>query len=170
MHSSEVEEETPRVLALIEPGFEFCFELRVAVDDALPLGGAVEGDGLHFARITGGTFDGPRLRGRVLPGGGDWWNGRGLVVRLDARYVIEAEVSEGLAAVDVVNRGTWRTSEEAFARMLAGEAVSEAELYYRTAFVFQTEHPELQWLVESQFVGYARAEDGDVVIRVFRLT
>lgn len=154
---------------LRDPGFEYCFELRVKVHNALPVGGADDGEGLHFAQISGGTFDGPRLKGRVLSGGGDWWHGRGLVVRLDARYVIEAELEHGFAAVDVVNRGIWRTSEDVFARMIAGESVSEDELYYRTAFVFQTEHPELQWLTESQFIGYARAESGDVVIRVFRL-
>ena len=97
MTDSETADVTAQAQALLEPGFEFCFELRAAVDEALPLGGALEGEGLHFARITGGTFDGPRLRGRVLAGGGDWWHGRGLVVRLDARYVIEAEVSAGRA-------------------------------------------------------------------------
>lgn len=156
---------------LIEPAFEFCFELRVDVADAIPLGGSDQGEGLHFAGITGGALDGPRLRGRILPGGGDWWHGRGLTVRLDARYVIEAELPGGVgrAAIDVVNRGTWRADPESFERMLAGEPVGERELYYRTAFVFQTEHPGLQWLAESQFVGYARPEPGRVVIRVFRL-
>ncbi|WP_240423128.1 DUF3237 domain-containing protein [Leucobacter sp. wl10] len=154
---------------LMEPGFEYCFELRVDVADALPLGGSEPGEGLHFAPVTGGAFEGPRLGGRVLPGGGDWWRGRGLAVRLDARYVIEASLPGGAAAVDVVNRGYWRTDETSLERMLAGEHVGEEELYYRTAFAFQTEHPELQWLAESQFVGYARPEPGRVVIRVFRL-
>lgn len=155
---------------LMTPGFEYCFELRCAVDPELPLGGSTPGEGLHFARVSGGTFEGPRLRGRVLDSGGDWWNGRGLTVTLDARYVVEAEVSDGTAGVEVVNRGIWRTDAETFERMLAGEDVTEEDLYYRTAFVFRTEHPELQWLVESQFVGYARPEPGLVVIRVFRLT
>lgn len=156
--------------ALLTPAFETCFELRVAVDDALQLGGADPGEGLHFARISGGTFDGPRLRGRILPGGGDWWDGSGLTVRLDARYVIEAELADGgTAAIDVVNRGYWRTDAAGLAQMEAGEHVSEEALYYRTAFVFQTEHPELAWLTSSQFVGYARPEPGHVVIRVFRL-
>lgn len=155
---------------LMQPAFEYCFELRVEVADALPLGGAVAGEGLHFAPITGGSFAGPRLDGRILAGGGDWWRGRGLAVRLDARYVIEAELpGGGSAAIDVVNRGYWRTDPSAFARLEAGEHVGEEELYYRTAFTFQTEHPELQWLAESQFVGYARPEPGRVVIRVFRL-
>lgn len=154
---------------LMEPGFEYCFELRCEVDDALPLGGSTPGEGLHFARVSGGTLDGPRLRGIVLDSGGDWWNGRGLTVALDARYVIQAEVADGTAGIEVVNRGIWRTDEKTFERMLAGEAVAEEDLYYRTAFQFRTEHPDLQWLTDSQFIGYARAEPGLVIIRVFRL-
>ena len=44
-----------------------------------------------------------------------------------------------------------------------------ADLYYRTAFVFQTGAPAHLWLTESQFVGMARPEPGLVCIRVFRL-
>lgn len=155
---------------LMTPAFEYCFELRVDVADALPIGGGDDGEGLHFAAITGGTFEGPRLSGRILPGGADWWRGQGLTAKLDARYLIEAELSDGSgAAIDVVNRGIWRTDPNSYERMLAGEAVGEQDLYYRTAFVFQTEHPQLQWLTESQFVGYARPEPGRVVLRVFRL-
>jgi hypothetical protein len=154
---------------LMTPDVEYCFELRCDVDEALPLGGSTPGEGLHFARISGGTFDGPRLRGRILNGGGDWWDATGLTVRLDARYVIDAEVPGGTAGTEVVNRGVWRTDAASFDRMLAGERLTEAELYYRTAFEFRTEHPDLRWLMESQFIGYARAEPGVVVIRVFRL-
>ena len=154
---------------LMDPAFEFCFELRCRVEDPIPLGGGTPGEGLHFAQVSGGTFDGPKLRGTIRDSGGDWWNGRGLTVTLDARYVIEAEVTDGTSGVEVVNRGIWRTEPATFERMLAGEPVSEEELYYRTAFTFRTEHPELQWLTESQFVGYARAEPGHVVLRVFRL-
>lgn len=154
---------------LMEPAFEYCFELRCRVDEAIPLGGSEPEEGLHFARVSGGDFDGPRLRGRVLNSGGDWWVARGLTVELDARYVIEAEMTDGTAGVEVVNRGVWRTDEASYARLVAGEEVGERELYYRTAFRFRTDHPELGWLVESQFVGYARPEPGHVVIRVFRL-
>ncbi|SFR83406.1 Protein of unknown function [Agromyces sp. CF514] len=154
---------------LMQPEFEYCFELRCRVEDPVPLGGREPGEGLHFARVSGGTFDGPLLRGTVLDGGGDWWDARGLTVKLDARYVIGAEVSDGAAGVEVVNRGVWRTDPETYERMLAGEPVDERELYYRTAFRFRTGHPELEWLTASQFIGYARAEPGFVVIRVFRL-
>ncbi len=154
---------------LLAPEFEYAFELRVEVEDALPVGGRVPDEGLHFAAIVGGEFDGPLLSGRVLPGGGDWWVGSGLTARLDARYLIEARTGNGPVAIDVVNRGYWRISPSAADRLEVGEVIGEDELYYRTAFVFQTECEELHWLVASQFVGYARPEPGRVVIRVFRL-
>ncbi len=156
---------------LIQPDFDYCFELRVAVDDPFQLGGH-DHDGLHFAPIVGGTLSGPRLDGRILPGGGDWWVGRGMTVQLDARYNIEARLSgssDETAAVEVVNRGYWRTDEATYERMLAGDEVDESRLYYRTAFTFRTDHPDLAWLCRSQFIGYARPAPGHVMIRVFRL-
>lgn len=153
----------------MEPGFEYCFELRCQVSDPVQLGGPAPGEGLHFAQVSGGTFDGPRLRGIVLDSGGDWWNGLGPTVTLDARYVIQAEVGDEMVGVEVVNRGVWRTDESTFERMLAGETVAEQDLYYRTAFTFRTDHPDLQWLTQSQFIGYARPEPEYVIIRVFRL-
>ena len=154
---------------LMQPAFEYAFELRAEIAPDVPLGGSEPGEGLHFAPIVGGDLDGPLLRGRVRAGGGDWWVGSGLVCRLDARYVIDAEVAGGYASVDVVNRGYWRVDPAAAERVDAGEYVDEMQLYYRTAFTFQTGHPELQWLTSSQFIGYARPEPGRVVIRVFRL-
>lgn len=154
---------------LMEPRLEYAFELRCQVEPPVPLGGPAGGEGRHFTRVSGGQVAGPALTGRILDGGGDWWNARGLTVELDARYVIDVEVPGGTAGVEVVNRGIWRTQESVFDRMREGDPVSEEELYYRTAFQFRTDHPELTWLTDSQFVGYARAEPGFVVIRVFRL-
>jgi hypothetical protein len=55
--------------------------------------------------IVGGTFDGPRLRGRILPGGADWQ-----LLRSDGWYVIEAdyfmETHDGVP-IHVHNRGLW---------------------------------------------------------------
>lgn len=150
---------------LLEPSLEFVFELRVSVDAPLHIGRS-ESEDLNFAPITGGTADGPRLTGRVLPGGGDWWVDRGRVVQLDARYLLEA--SDG-GVIDVVNRGYWRADDAVMAKLVAGEPVGEEELYYRTAFVFQTAAPAHVWLTESQFIGMARGEPGLVCIRVFRL-
>ncbi len=49
---------------------ELVMTLRVEVGDPLPVG-RVPGR-TAIIPITGGVFEGPRLRGRVLPGGADW--------------------------------------------------------------------------------------------------
>ena len=151
--------------ALLEPSLEYAFELRVEVDEPLRIGRSPSED-LRFTPITGGTVQGPMLTGTIVPGGGDWWVARGDTVQLDARYVVAA--ADG-AHIDVVNRGYWRASEEVATRLFAGEPVTEEELYYRTAFVFQTDSDEHRGLTGSQFVGMARPEPGLVCIRVFRL-
>jgi len=45
--------------------------LHVVLGESLPVGRVPEGE-LTIIPIAGGTFEGPRLRGRVLPGGADW--------------------------------------------------------------------------------------------------
>ncbi|APA12254.1 predicted protein [Sclerotinia sclerotiorum 1980 UF-70] len=53
------------------PSLKFLFHLECDMEDFHPIG-----DGGHGNRATvifkGGRFEGPRLRGTILPGGGDW--------------------------------------------------------------------------------------------------
>lgn len=149
---------------LMTPALEYCFELQVDVSPPRRIGRG-EGGQLHVTAITGGRVVGPRVEGTVLPGGGDWWVDHGVTTQLDARYLIELDGH----VVDVVNRGYWRANTAAIQRFEAGETPREEDLYYRTAFVFQTDAVELRWLAESQFIGYARPGDDQVVIRVFRV-
>ena len=152
-------EETPRL--------EFAFEVRVDVEPSEHVGHGI-GDVLDFTPITGGMVDGPRLRGVVVPGGGDWSVRRGpTVYELDARYLIRA--GDG-ALVDVVNRGYYRTrTAEAMARAEAGEELAEDEVYFRTSPVFRTDAPQHRWLAETVFVGLARDEAGQVCIRFYEV-
>jgi hypothetical protein len=65
--------------------------LRVELGELLPVGRVPEGE-LAVIPITGGTFAGPRLRGRVLSGGADW-NTRipGGISHVCARYWIQTD-------------------------------------------------------------------------------
>ncbi|MET4157034.1 DUF3237 domain-containing protein [Agromyces sp. PvR057] len=146
-----------------EPVLEFAFELRVDCDPHLRIGRSADEE-LTFTPITGGTVAGPLLNGAVLAGGGDWAVERSGTSQLEARYLLRAD--DG-AVIDILNRGYFRASAEAIALHEAGEHVDEAEIYFRTAPVFQTDAPAHRWLAEHQFVGLARDEDGQVCVRVF---
>lgn len=150
-----------------EPQLRYVFEIRADVGPSEHIGNG-DGDVLDFTPITGGTVDGPRLRGTIVPGGGDWAVLRGhAVYELDARYLIRAE--DG-ALIDIVNRGYWRAlSPEASARAQAGEELDESEAYFRTSPVFRTDCPAHRWLAETVFVGLARGEAGQVCIRFYEV-
>src|SRR5438034_1976072 len=63
--------------------------LQVFVAPPQKLGAVPHGTRV-IAPITSGTFEGPRLRGRVLPGGGDWTLLRSdAVLELDLRITLE---------------------------------------------------------------------------------
>ena len=150
---------------MTNPTLEFAFELRVSVDTDVHLGRGAD-EVLSFTPITGGTVSGPLLNGVVLAGGGDWAVTRSGTAQLEARYLVQAD--DG-AAIDVLNRGYFRATDEVSARMERGENIAEDDpgMYFRTAPVFQTDAPAHRWLAEHQFIGLARDEDGQVCVRVF---
>jgi hypothetical protein len=148
------------------PALDFAFEIRVEVAGPLHIGHG-DGERTAFVPITGGSVDGPRLRGSVLPGGGDWNSTRGQVSELEARYLIRAE--DG-AVIDIVNRGYYRPDAGGPDQFDGELRVAEAGHYFRTSPVFRTDAPAHRWLAETVFVGLARAEGEHlVVIRVYAL-
>lgn len=108
-----------------------------------------------FTPILGGTVDGPRLKGTVLPGGGDWGVDRSGTSQLEARYLLQAD--DG-AVIDILNRGYFRADPAVAHRLNAGQPVDDSEYYLRTAPVFQTDAPAHRWLCEHQFIGSGRQE------------
>lgn len=53
------------------PELEFAFELKVQIDGAFSVGATPHGDRFVIP-ITGGTFEGPAIKGDILPGGADY--------------------------------------------------------------------------------------------------
>ncbi|MEZ5926397.1 MAG: DUF3237 domain-containing protein, partial [Hyphomicrobiaceae bacterium] len=92
--------------------------------------------------ITGGSIDGPMLKGRVLAGGADW-----AITRADgiaevwARYTIET--GDG-ALVMVTNTGV-------------AHPRGDGSWYGHTVPVFEVAAPTYQWLRRSIFVGSLEA-------------
>lgn len=101
--------------------------------------------------ITGGTFEGERLTGRILPGGADWQVIRpDGVADLDARYTIETH--DG-ALIYVRNKGYRHGPEDVIRRLAAGEAVDPKLYYMRTTPWFETGDARYAWLNRIVCVG-----------------
>src|SRR5438876_12320779 len=90
--------------------------------------------------VTGGDFEGPRLRGRVLPGGSDWTLLRSDgVLELDLRITLEAD--DG-ALIYMNSFGLRHGPPEVLAALARGDSVDPAQYYFRTAPRFETSAPK----------------------------
>ncbi|TMQ66916.1 MAG: DUF3237 domain-containing protein [Candidatus Eisenbacteria bacterium] len=97
-----------------------------------------------IAAIAGGTFEGPRLRGKVLPGGGDWTLLRpDGVLELDLRITLETD--DG-ALIGMSSFGLRHGPAEVLAALSRGEPVDPSEYYFRTAPRFETSAPQYAFL------------------------
>jgi Protein of unknown function (DUF3237) len=125
------------------PTLEPLFRASVAVAPPRTLGQTPVGE-RRIVDITGGEVAGPRLAGRVLPGGADWQIVRtdGVAV-LEARYTIEA--ADG-ALIYVQNFGYRHGPADVIARITQGEVVDPALYYFRAAPAFETSAPRYDWL------------------------
>jgi hypothetical protein len=115
--------------------------------------------------ITGGTVDGPRLQGKVLPGGADWQIIRADgTAELEARYTLEA--ADG-SLISVLNRGFRHGPPEVIQKLIAGERVDPAAYYFRCAPTFETAAPAHQWLTRTLVVGTGERHPDSVELRFY---
>lgn len=148
------------------PKLTFAFEARVKVGQPMLVGDVLHGR-RRIVEILGGTFEGPEIKGRVLPGGADWQmiqpDG---FSELDTRYALETDDGH---IIYVQNAGIRHAPPEVMERLNAGQTVDPELVYFRTMAKFETSAPELQWLVRSVIIGVGERYPEDVVIRFFRV-
>lgn len=148
------------------PELEFAFEVVAEVGPPLDLGILSQGR-RRIIPITGGRFEGPSIRGRILPGGADWQILRADgMAELDARYTLETE--EG-ALISVSNRGMRHGPPEVMRKLNAGEPVDPRSYYFRTVASFETSAPACEWLTRSIFLGVAERRPNQAIVRIWRV-
>jgi len=80
--------------------------------------------------VAGGDFEGQRLRGKVLPGGGDWLLLRtDGVLELDLRITLE---TDDHAQIYMTFQGLRHGPPDAIAALGRGEVVDPSRYYFRT--------------------------------------
>lgn len=126
------------------------FTMELSVDAFLMVGGP-EGSALRIANVPGGSFNGERMRGIVLPYGTDWQKLRGDgAVLLDARVVLKTHDD---ALIAVTYTGMRHGPPDVMARLTRGVEVDPASYYFRIAPVFTTSDTRYEWLNRIVAVG-----------------
>lgn len=145
---------------------EFAFELRVEVASIQFMGDTHRGN-RRMIPITGGTFEGPTIKGTIQAGGYDWQVIRtDGVAELDARYVLQTD--DG-ALITIVNQGLRRGPAEVMKRLSEGKEVDPSEYYFRSIPVFETADPKYVWLSQSIFVANGIRKPDKVLIQVYKI-
>ncbi len=110
------------------PDLTYLATVKVEVAEPIEVGDTFEG----FRRIipiTGGSVEGPELRGAVLPIGADYQLLKSdTLTELEAKYVIETDDGE---KIYVSNFGLRAGSAEDIAALVRGEAVDPDRIYFR---------------------------------------
>jgi Protein of unknown function (DUF3237) len=121
----------------------------------------------RVVHILGGRFEGPRLRGRIIPGGADWQLLRADgVADLRARYTLETNEGE---LILVRSDGLRHGPAEVIARLARGENVDPSHYYFRTILRFETSSQNLAWLNRILTVARGRREVDAVRLDVFKV-
>lgn len=127
--------------AMISP--EPMFRIHCEVANIIDLGPAPFGH-RRVVNLLGGTVNGPKLNGRIVPGGADWQiMAADGALDIHARYTIESDTG---ALIQVDSRGVRNGPPEVMARLGRGEDVDPSLYYFRTVMRFETAHPSTAWL------------------------
>lgn len=132
------------------PELEFLATLEVHVSAPVEVGPTPFGQ-RRVIPLLGGTVNGPKLKGTILPGGADFQSVRSdTFTDIQARYVIETEDGD---RIYVENTGIRVAAPEDIAALVRGESVDPARVYFRTVPRFETAASSWQWLNQRLFIG-----------------
>ncbi len=121
-----------------------------------------------IAAVTGGSFEGERLRGTVVsPPGGDWLLLRNDgVLCLDVRLTLKTD--DG-ALIFMSYKGMRHGPKEVIDRLGRGETVDPASYYMRAMPVFETASDKYSWLNRALFVAKGRRIAAGPIYDVFEV-
>jgi hypothetical protein len=142
------------------------FTARIKVDTPIEVGDV--GTGMRrVIPITGGTFEGPELKGTVLPGGADYQ-----LIRFDgvtevvAHYTLQTD--DGVP-IYVVNKGYRHGPKEIIDKLIRGEEVPDGSYYFKTTPVFETDSEKYVFLNRMIFIGEGFRRPFDVEIKFYEV-
>jgi hypothetical protein len=140
--------------------------MRLAVRGPMPVI-ATPGAARRIGVVTGGEFDGERLRGVVMDGGSDWQTLRADgSVHLDVRLILKTRDD---AHIGMTYRGVRHGAPDVIARIDRGEVVDPSEVYFRSIVQFETAAPQYDWLNHLVAVGIGQRRADGPVYSVFEI-
>ncbi len=148
-----------------EPRLTQVYTLEATLAPPLELGETAQGH-RRIVPLTGGTFSGPEISGKLLPGASADWqiilpDGTTLG---DIRYTLRTDRGDLLY---VRSRSIRHGSPEVLARLGRGEDVDPGEYTFRTSTRIETAAPDLDWLNKGIFISVAGRQAAGVIYETY---
>ena len=150
---------------LPEPRLTLVYRLEATLGQPLDLGKTAQGQRRIVPQIDG-TFTGPWISGRLVPGASADWqillaDGTALA---DLRYTLQTDNGSLLY---VRSQGVRHGSPEVLARLARGENVDASEYTFRTSTQIETAVPELAWLNKGVFISVGGRRPSGVIYETY---
>jgi hypothetical protein len=121
----------------------------------------------YIVIATAGRFEGPGLKGELVPGSGDWLNfGTDGIGRLNVHGILRTD--DG-ALIHMESLGVCRVPPDAQERLEAGEPIPFEESYIRNTPKFETGDERYAWINEVCAVGYNKFSPDHVDYRIYKV-
>jgi hypothetical protein len=141
------------------PRLEYLMTYRADLEEPVEVG-AVPSGSRQIYDVAGGSFEGPRLKGKFLASGGDWLLiGNDGVGRLDVRATLETD--DG-ARIYLQYHGVLVLNEKIVAALAEGRET-------QTQPRFETGDPRYAWLNSTVAVSQGRVLPNAVEYRVYQV-
>jgi hypothetical protein len=148
------------------PKLEYLMTYRADLEEPVEIG-AVPSGSRRIYDVTGGSFEGPRLKGKLLASGGDWLLiGNDGVGRLDVRATFETD--DG-ARIYLQYHGVLIPNEKIATALAGGRETQYGDAYFMTQPRFETGDPRYAWLNSSVAVSQGRVLPNAVEYRVYQV-
>jgi hypothetical protein len=150
---------------LPDPSLTQIYRLEATLAAPLELGEIPQGQ-RRIVPLTGGTFTGPKLNGKLLAGASADWqivlaDGTALG---DIRYTLQ---TDGGDLLYVQSRSVRHGSAEVLACLARGEDVDAGEYTFRTSTQIETAAPALDWLNKGVFVSVGGRQAAGVIYETY---
>jgi hypothetical protein len=143
-----------------EPKLEYIMSYTVKLDPPQVLGELPEGLRV-IAYVSTGSFKGPNLEGKILPGGGDW-----LTIRRDGIGILDVratfETKDG-ALIYISYTGVLDLGPDGYRNFTEGKAPGLTKL--KVSSRLHTASAKYQWLNRSQYVQFGEFDSDKLLVR-----
>jgi hypothetical protein len=151
---------------MTEMRYQSLFTFQIDVKPPYVIG-ATPGYDRRIGEISGGRFEGERLRGKFLSGGSDWQSLRADgTITINVRLVMETD--DG-ALIGMTYLGMRHGPKEVMARLGRGENVNPSEYYMRVTPYFETASEKYGWLNRIVSVALGHRVAGGAIYQVFEI-